>query len=105
MEDSIILSEFLEQINYSLSLQFKEKWRHRFSNHFISIFQDKVLNSLQTQRPLKMSSLISVYVKKNKYNIVEVREFFNIISIEEYYPLIYEDKKYMEMKRTAFSSL
>ena len=83
MEDSLILSEFLEQVNYSLSLKFKEKWRYRFSNHFISIFQEKVLNSLQTQRPLKLSSLVSVYVKKHKYSMTEVREFFSVISIEE----------------------
>tara|TARA_R110000765_G_scaffold408024_1_gene505601 strand:- start:328 stop:645 length:318 start_codon:yes stop_codon:yes gene_type:complete len=103
MQDQIILNEFLEQINYCLSLKFKEKWRFRFSVHFIDIFQDKVLNSFKTQRPLKMSSLISVYVKKYKYSPAEVKEFFSIISIEDYYPLIYEDAKYLDYKRCTFS--
>ena len=101
MEDSLVLNEFLEQINYCLSLKFKEKWRYRFSNHFIEIFQNKVLGSLTTQRPLKKSSLVTAYIKKHKYNIVEVEDFFRLISIEDYYPLIYEDKKYLEMKRTT----
>ena len=103
MNDQIILTEFLEQINYCLSLQFKEKWRYRFSTHFISIFQERVLNSLNTKRPLKMSSLVSVYTKKHKYSPQEVKEFFRIISVEEYYPLVYEDKKYIDQKKFLFS--
>jgi len=102
MEDAIILSEFMEQVNYCLSLKFKEKWRYRFSSHFIEVFQEKVLKSLKSQRPLKMSTLVSAYVKKHKYNPVEVQAFFGLIEITEYYPLIYEDKKFMEMKRTIF---
>ena len=100
MDDSVQLSEFMEQVNYCLSLRFKEKWRHRFSSPFIEIFQEKVLKSLQTQRPLKLSTLVSVYTKKHKYSIIEVRNFFDLVSIEEYYPLIYEDPKYFEMKKS-----
>jgi len=95
-----MLSEFMEQVNYCLSLRFKEKWRHRFSSPFIEIFQEKVLKSLQTQRPLKLSTLVSVYTKKHKYNIQEVRAFFDLIAIEEYYPLIYEDEKYRVIRKT-----
>ena len=90
----------MEQINYCLSLKFKEKWRYRFSTHFIEIFQEKVLKALETQRPLKISTLVSAYTKKHKYSIVEVRNFFDLVSIEEYYPLIYEDPKYFEMKKS-----
>jgi len=100
MDDSVQLSEFMEQINYCLSLKFKEKWRYRFSTHFIEIFQEKVLKALETQRPLKISTLVSAYTKKHKYSIVEVRNFFDLVSIEEYYPLVYEDPKYFEMKKS-----
>ena len=100
MDDSVQLSEFMEQINYCLSLKFKEKWRYRFSTHFIEIFQEKVLKALETQRPLKISTLVSAYTKKHKYSIVEVRNFFDLVSIEEYYPLVYEDPKYFEMRKS-----
>lgn len=103
MDDSIRLSEFMEQINYCLSLKFKETWRYRFSTHFIEIFQEKVLKSLETQRPLKLSTLVSAYTKKHKYSIQEVRNFFELVSIEDYYPLIYEDPKYFIMKEEADS--
>ena len=103
MDDSIRLSEFMEQINYCLSLKFKETWRYRFSTHFIEIFQEKVLKSLETQRPLKLSTLVSAYTKKHKYSIKEVRNFFELVSIEDYYPLIYEDPKYFVMKAESTS--
>jgi hypothetical protein len=103
MDDSIRLSEFMEQINYCLSLKFKETWRYRFSTHFIEIFQEKVLKSLETQRPLKLSTLVSAYTKKHKYSIKEVRNFFELVCIEDYYPLIYEDPKYFVMKAESTS--
>ena len=102
MSDELVLSEFLEQIDYCLSLKFKEKWRYRFSTHFIEVFQAKVLNSVKTERPLKLSSLLSTYTKKYKYSPIEVRDFFKLISIEEYYPLVYEDKKYIAQKKKLF---
>tara|TARA_R110000824_G_scaffold61487_18_gene163577 strand:+ start:590 stop:895 length:306 start_codon:yes stop_codon:yes gene_type:complete len=101
MEDSLLLTEFLEHVNYCLSLKFKEKWRYRFSTHFVEIFQEKMLKSLETQRPLKKSSLVSTYTRKYKYSTTEVEAFFRLIHIEDYYPLIYEDKKYIQMKKTG----
>ena len=103
MDDSIRLSEFMEQVNYCLSLKFKETWRYRFSTHFIEIFQEKVLKSIETQRPLKLSTLVSAYTKKHKYSIAEVKNFFELVGIQDYYPLIYEDPKYFVMKEEVVS--
>tara|TARA_R110000822_G_scaffold896_5_gene3888 strand:- start:1391 stop:1669 length:279 start_codon:yes stop_codon:yes gene_type:complete len=87
--DSIEIKEFLEQVNYALSLEFKEKWRHRFSDHFISIFQDRILKALKEEKPVKRDSMISLYTKKHKYNISEVLCFFEEIEISIYRPIIY----------------
>ena len=83
------MKEFLEQINFALSLEFREKWRHRFSSHFVSIFQSRVLKALQEEKPVKKDSLISLYTKKHKYNLSEVLCFFDEIDITLYSPLIY----------------
>jgi len=87
--DSIEIKEFLEQVNYALSLEFKEKWRHRFSAHFISLFQDRLLKAFKEEKPVKKDSLISLYTKKHKYNISEVLCFFEDIDISLYRPLVY----------------
>ena len=86
--DSIEIKEFLEQGSYALSLEFKEKWRHRFSEHFISIFQDRLLKAFREEKPVKKSSLISLYVKKHKYSISEVLCFFEEIDITLYNPIV-----------------
>tara|TARA_R100000005_G_C4963253_1_gene179092 strand:- start:893 stop:1171 length:279 start_codon:yes stop_codon:yes gene_type:complete len=87
--DSIEMNEFLEQINFALSLEFKEKWRHRFSTHFVSIFQSRILKALKEEKPVKKDSLVSLYTKKHKYNLSEVLCFFDEIDITLYSPLIY----------------
>ena len=92
IDDRVELYEFLEQINYALSLEFKEKWRHKFSETFINLFQERIIKSLKTQKPVKLSSLKSLYVKKHKYDIKVVEEFLTNIDITLYYPLIYRDK-------------
>ena len=92
LDDKIELYEFLEQINYALSLEFREKWRHKFSENFVTVFQDRIIKALQAQKPIKISSLKSLYVKKHKYDISLVNDFFENIDITLYYPLIYRDK-------------
>ena len=87
--DSIEIKEFLEQVNYALSLGFKEKWRYRFSDHFIAIFQGRLLKALKDEKPIRKDSLISLYTKKHKYNISEVLCFFSVIDISLYNPIIY----------------
>jgi len=87
--DSIEMKEFLEQIDFALSLEFKEKWRHRFSAHFISVFQTRLLKALKEEKPVKKDSFISLYTKKHKYNISEVLCFFEAIDISLYHPMVY----------------
>jgi len=85
------LKELLEQVNYALSDEFKEKWRHRFSTNFVSIFQDRLLKALKTRKPVTRSSIRSLYTKQHKYSILEVNAFFKEIDLSLYYPLIILD--------------
>lgn len=89
LDDKIELEEFLEQVNYALSLEFKEKWRHRFSESFISIFQSQIIGAFEDQKPIKISQLETVYTNKHGYEIALVRDFFRCIDIGLYYPIIY----------------
>jgi len=99
MTDDLALSELLDQINYCLSLQFKEKWRHRFSSNFIDIFQDRILQGFKSTKAIKLSSILSLFIKKHGYSPIEVFDFFKAIEVEIYYPLIYEDKKFILQKK------
>ena len=86
------ISEFLEQIDYALSFEFKEKWKHRFSSAFISVFQQKIIIALKRQKPFRLSSLEATYLKKYNYGEDYVKDFFKSIDIRLYRPLIIDDR-------------
>ena len=90
IENHIELKEFLEQVNYALSVEFKDKWKHRFSTHFIEVFQNRLLKGLKDNKPIKKSSLVGLYEKKFKYSSSEVKEFFEVIDLSLYHPFIYD---------------
>ena len=90
-EDTIEIFEFIDQIKYILSREFLERWRCKYSTHFIKIFQERVYKSMADQKPLKKSSLVSTFTKKHRYNERLVEDFFNDIDLSLYYPLIYEE--------------
>lgn len=80
--------DFLDLINFTLSNKFEEKWRHRFSSPFIKLFQLKLLESMDNQKPLKRSTLFTYLTKRCKYSEDQVDNFFKAIDIEIYDPLI-----------------
>jgi len=90
---SIEISEFLEQVDYALSFEFRDKWKHRFSTSFISVFQQKLITALKRQKPFKLSTLEATYIKKFNYGQDYVDDFFSCISIRLYRPLVIDDRK------------
>jgi hypothetical protein len=80
--------DFLDLINYTLSPKFEEKWRHRFSSAFIKLFQLKILESMDNQKPLKRTTLYTYLTKRCKYSDEQVNNFFKAVEIEIYDPLI-----------------
>jgi hypothetical protein len=85
--------DFLDLINFTLSNQFEERWRHRFSSSFIKLFQLKLLESMDNQKPIKQSTLFTYLTKRCKYSEEEVTNFFKAIEIDLYDPIIQYDRK------------
>ncbi len=86
IDENII--DFLELINYTLSPRFEDKWKHRFSSPFIKLFQLKILESMDNQKPIKKTTLYTYLTKRCKYSADQVDNFFQAIEIEIYDPLI-----------------
>lgn len=85
--------DFIDLINTTLSNDFIDKWRHRFSEKFVKHFQIKVLSSLTKRKILKKESLFNYLTKKCKYSSEQVDNFFKAVDIDIYYPLIQGNKK------------
>jgi|TARA_Y100000310_G_scaffold329710_1_gene400062 hypothetical protein len=90
---SIEISEFLEQIDYALSFEFRDKWKHRFSTSFVNIFQQKIITALKRQKPFKLSTLVATYTRKFNYGPDYVDDFFSCINVRLYRPLVIDDRK------------
>lgn len=90
MEYNTEVYEFLDQVSYALSLKFKDKHKHVFSSHFIELFQEKLLNAFEYQKPIQKKVLVKFLTKTHKYSDAVVQRFFDVIDITLYYPLIYD---------------
>ena len=93
MTTEIDLVDFIDLINYTLHKDFVEKWRYKYSEKFIKHFQVKILESLNKQKIIKLSSLNNYLTKKCRYSQEQVENFFTSIDINIYYPLVIEDKQ------------
>lgn len=80
--------DFLDLINFTLSDDFTNKWKFRFSIKFIKEFQSKIIKSLKDRKPIKLDSLYRHLSKKCGYSEEQVKNFFDAIDIAIYYPLI-----------------
>jgi hypothetical protein len=93
MTTDIDFIDFIDLINYTLNNNFVDKWRYKYSEKFIKHFQIKLLDSLNKQKVLKLTSLYNYLTKKCRYSGDVVDNFFEAIDISLYYPLITNDKK------------
>lgn len=92
MNTDIDLIDFMDLINFTLHKDFVDKWRYKYSEKFIKHFQIKILESLNKQKVIKLSSLYNYLTKKCRYAGEQVENFFTSIDISIYYPLITDDK-------------
>lgn len=82
------LIDLADTISYFLSKKFDQNWEYKYSQKLIDQFKFKLLDSLERQRVLKISSLFNYLHKKCKYNREEILNFFESIEIENLSPII-----------------
>jgi len=86
LDENII--DFLDLINFTLSNEFTEKWKHRFSPGFIKLFQLKILKCVDEGKTIRKTTLFTYFTKRCKYSDEQVNNFFDAIDLDIYYPLI-----------------
>ncbi len=86
---TIDIIDILELIDFTLSENFVEKWRYKYSKRFITHFQLRLLQCMNDSKPLKLDTLATYLISKCKYSPVQVNNFFKSIDISLYSPIIY----------------
>ena len=85
------LIDLIDLLNFTLHEDFVSKWRHKYSEKFITVFQYKLLVSLNKRKPLKTSILSNYFMKKLKYSDEQISNFFESIDISLYHPIVRVD--------------
>jgi len=84
--------DFIDLIDDALSSAFTERWRHKYSERFIKLFQLKIISALSAQKPIKIDTLFNYLTKKGKYSPETVNNFFKTIDIEMFHPVVLRKK-------------
>ena len=84
----IELLDTLDLIDYTLSTEFLMKWKYKYGERLIKLFQLKLLNSFKDQKPLKIDTLVRFLVNHSGFNKELVNEFFIDIDYEIFQPII-----------------
>jgi len=82
------LSDLMELLDFTLSSKFIETWKHKYSEHFIKLFQSKIVESLKKEKPIKINSLVLAMKKNDKYSSDQITNFLKSIDVSLYYPVI-----------------
>ena len=84
----IDIIDFIDLLNVTLSNEFVDKWRYKYSEKFVKHFQFRLLKSISNQKLLKIDTLYTYLTKKCRYCSEQVLNFFESIEIDNYRPLI-----------------
>jgi hypothetical protein len=83
-----LLYEFTELLEFTLSNEFINRWKGKYSIKFLKLFQTRLMKSMSDRRPLKITTLYTFLTKKCDYSKEQVLNFFDSIDISIYNPLI-----------------
>jgi len=83
-----LLFEFTELLDFTLSNEFINRWKDKYSTKFIKLFQTRLIKCLSDRRCLKLSTLYTFLTIKCNYSREQVLNFLKSIDIEVYSPLI-----------------
>jgi len=83
-----LLYEFTELLEFTLSNEFINRWKGKYSIKFLKLFQTRLMKSMSDRRPLKITTLYTFLTKKCDYSKDQVLNFFDSIDITVYNPLI-----------------
>lgn len=82
------LIDLMELIEFTMSIDFLNKWKMKYGERLIRLFQIKILDSLKKQKPLKLNSLCKFLIVDSGFNQEIIINFLKDIDNDIYYPII-----------------
>ena len=82
------LVEIIDLLNFTFSSDFTDKWSFKYGKRLPSLFQIKLLKSLDTRKPLKLKIVQKFLTVDSGFNKGVVESFLEDIDYEIYRPII-----------------
>ena len=82
------LVEIIDLLNFTFSSDFTDKWSFKYGKRLPSLFQIKLLKSLDSRKPLKMKIVHKFLTIDSGFNKEVVESFLEDIDYEIYSPII-----------------
>jgi hypothetical protein len=82
------LIDFLDQISFTMSKEFIDRWKSKYGERILKLFQSKLLASLKKQKPIKVDILFKFLVKDSGFNPEIVYSFLIDVDFELYQPIL-----------------
>jgi len=92
------LIDLMELIEFTMSIDFLDKWKMKYGERLIRLFQIKILDSLKKQKPLKINSLCKFLIVDSGFNAELVLNFLNDIDSQIYYPIVIGRPENIDLK-------
>jgi len=80
--------DLMDILNFTLSKEFLEKWRFKYGERLIKLFQIKILDSLKNSKNLKVKSIFKFLTKDSGFSEDVIKNFFIDVDISLYHPII-----------------
>ena len=82
------LVETIDLLNFTFSSDFVDKWSFKYGKRLPSLYQLRLLKSLDTRKPLKIQTVYKFLVVDSGFNEEVIISFLNDIDYEIYKPII-----------------
>jgi hypothetical protein len=84
----IELIDLIDVIDFTISKEFITKWKMKYGERIIRLFQIKIIDSMKNQKPLKLKNLVKFLVIDSGFNYEVVESFLLDIDFDVYSPII-----------------
>jgi hypothetical protein len=84
----IELIDLIDVIDFTISKEFITKWKMKYGERIIRLFQIKIIDSMKNQKPLKLKNLVKFLVIDSGFNYEVVENFLLDIDFDVYSPII-----------------
>jgi hypothetical protein len=84
----IELIDLIDVVDFTLSKDFINKWKMKYGERIIRLFQIKLIDSMKNQKPIKIRNLVKFLVIDSGFNYEIVENFLLDIDFDVYSPII-----------------